>query len=377
MKKTILTAVSILTLSANMMTAQVKLQPNQIDEVLKAMTLEEKAMLVVGGNRQIENQQNNGMLGSHSHQVPGAAGMTQAIERLGIPATVLTDGPAGVRISPTRANDSQTYYCTGFPVGTALACTWNVQLVEKVGECIGNEVLEYGCDVLLAPGLNIHRSPLCGRNFEYYSEDPFVTGKIAAAYVRGVQSQGVGTSMKHFAANSQETNRMGVDEVISQRVLREIYLKGFEIAVREAKPWTIMSSYNRINGPFTQENGELLTTILRDEWGFDGIVMTDWTGLRNTAAQIKAGNDLMEPGAESQIKDIVDKVKSGALAETDLDVCVKRILQYLVKTPSFRGYQFSNKPDLKAHAAVTRNSATEGIQRSSHQECRPLRHHFL
>ncbi len=361
MKKTILTAVSMLALSANLLTAQVKLQPDQIDQVLKAMTLEEKAMLVVGGNRHIEGQDNNGMIGGHAHQVPGAAGMTQAIARLGIPATVLTDGPAGVRISPTRQNDSQTYYCTGFPVGTALACTWNVQLVEEVGKCIGNEVLEYGCDVLLAPGLNIHRSPLCGRNFEYYSEDPFVTGKIAAAYVRGVQSQGVGTSIKHFAANSQETNRMGVDEVMSQRVLREIYLKGFEIAVKESKPWTIMSSYNRINGPFTQENGELLTTILRDEWGFDGIVMTDWTGLRNTAAQIKAGNDLMEPGAESQIKDIVDKVKSGDLAEADLDICVKRILQYLVKTPSFKGYKFSNKPDLKAHAAVTRNSATEGM----------------
>ena len=361
MKKTILTAVSMLALSANLLTAQVKLQPDQIDQVLKAMTLEEKAMLVVGGNRRIEGQDNNGMIGGHAHQVPGAAGMTQAIARLGIPATVLTDGPAGVRISPTRQNDSQTYYCTGFPVGTALACTWNVQLVEEVGKCIGNEVLEYGCDVLLAPGLNIHRSPLCGRNFEYYSEDPFVTGKIAAAYVRGVQSQGVGTSIKHFAANSQETNRMGVDEVMSQRVLREIYLKGFEIAVKESKPWTIMSSYNRINGPFTQENGELLTTILRDEWGFDGIVMTDWTGLRNTAAQIKAGNDLMEPGAESQIKDIVDKVKSGDLAEADLDICVKRILQYLVKTPSFKGYKFSNKPDLKAHAAVTRNSATEGM----------------
>ena len=343
------------------MTAQVRLQANNVDEVLKVMTLEEKAMLVVGGNRQIASTENNGMIGGHAQRVPGAAGTTQAIPRLGIPSTVLTDGPAGVRINPRRDNDQNTYFCTGFPVGTALACTWNTQLVEEVGKCIGNEVLEYGCDVLLAPGMNIHRSPLCGRNFEYYSEDPIVTGKIAAAYVRGVQSQGVGVSVKHFAANSQETNRMGVDEVMSQRALREIYLKGFEIAVRESAPWTVMSSYNRINGPFTQENRELLTTILRDEWSFDGIVMTDWTGLRNTAAQIQAGNDLMEPGADSQIKDIMDKVKSGVLKESDLDICVKRILQYLTKTPAFRAYKYTNKPDLKAHADVTRRSATEGM----------------
>lgn len=360
-KKTILTACAILLGSFSTMTAQVKLQPQNVDEVLKAMTLEEKAMLVVGGNRQIASSENNGMIGGHAQRVPGAAGATQAIPRLGIPSTVLTDGPAGVRINPKRDNDPSTYYCTGFPVGTALACTWNTQLVEEVGKCIGNEVLEYGCDVLLAPGMNIHRSPLCGRNFEYYSEDPYVTGKIGAAYVRGVQSQGVGTSVKHFAANSQETNRMGVDEVMSQRALREIYLKGFEIAVREAAPWTVMSSYNRINGPFTQENRELLTTILRDEWGFDGIVMTDWTGLRNTAAQIQAGNDLMEPGADSQIKDIIEKVKSGVLAEADLDICVKRILQYLFKTPAFRAYKYSNKPDLKTHADVTRRCATEGM----------------
>ncbi len=361
MKKTILTVCAILLTSISTLTAQVKLQAGNVDEVLKAMTLEEKAMLVVGGNRMIESSSDNGMIGGHARHVPGAAGTTQAIPRLGIPSTVLTDGPAGVRISPNRDNDTNTYFCTGFPVGTALACTWNTQLVEEVGKSIGNEVLEYGCDVLLAPGMNIHRSPLCGRNFEYYSEDPYVTGKIAAAYVRGIQSQGVGTSIKHFAGNSQETNRMGVDEVMSQRALREIYLKGFEIAVREAAPWTVMSSYNRINGPFTQENRELLTTILRDEWGFDGIVMTDWTGLRNTAAQIQAGNDLMEPGADSQIKDIIDKVKSGALAEADLDICVKRILEYLVKTPAFRDYQYSNKPDLKAHAEVTRRCATEGM----------------
>jgi beta-glucosidase len=361
MKKMILTFCAILVGSVSTMTAQVRLQADNVDEVLKAMTLDEKAMLVVGGNRQIASSGDNGMIGSHAQRVPGAAGTTQAIPRLGIPSTVLTDGPAGVRINPRRDNDQRTYFCTGFPVGTALACTWNTQLVEEVGQCIGNEVLEYGCDVLLAPGMNIHRSPLCGRNFEYFSEDPYVTGKIAAAYVRGVQSQGVGTSVKHFAANSQETNRMGVDEVMSQRALREIYLKGFEIAVREAAPRTIMSSYNRINGPFTQENGELLTTILRDEWGFDGIVMTDWTGLRNTAAQIQAGNDLMEPGADSQINDIKEKVKSGALKESDLDICVKRILQYLVKTPAFRAYKYTNTPDLKAHADVTRRSATEGM----------------
>ena len=361
MKKSFLTACAILLGSISTLTAQVKLQNNNVDEVLKAMTLEEKAMLVVGGNRRIESSTDNGMIGGHAQRVPGAAGTTQAIPRLGIPSTVLTDGPAGVRINPRRDNDSNTYFCTGFPVGTALACTWNTSLVEEVGKCIGNEVLEYGCDVLLAPGMNIHRSPLCGRNFEYYSEDPYVTGKIAAAYVRGIQSQGVGTSVKHFAGNSQETNRMGVDEVMSQRALREIYLKGFEIAIREATPWTVMSSYNRINGPFTQENRELLTTILREEWGFDGIVMTDWTGLRNTAAQIQAGNDLMEPGNESQIKDIIDKVKSGALKEADLDICVKRILQYLVKTPAFRAYKYSNKPDLKVHAEVTRRCATEGM----------------
>ena len=362
MKKLVLN--TVLVSCAMVSSAQVKLQRDNVDEILKSMTLEEKATLVVGTSRQgatggIQNA--NGMVGAHADAVPGAAGTTQPIIRLGVPASVLTDGPAGVRISPTRPNDSKTYYCTGFPVGTALACTWNQELVEEVGKAIGNEVLEYGCDVILAPGMNIHRSPLCGRNFEYYSEDPVVTGKMGAAYVRGVQSQGVGTSVKHFAANSQETNRTEVDEIVSQRALREIYLKGFEIAVREGKPWTVMSSYNKINGTYTQESKDLLTTILRDEWGFDGIVMTDWTGQRNTAAQIKAGNDLMEPGNPAQTQEVISKVKSGELKMEELDVCVKRILEYLVKTPRFRGYKYSNTPDLKGHAQITRQSATEGM----------------
>ncbi|MCQ2239174.1 MAG: glycoside hydrolase family 3 C-terminal domain-containing protein [Bacteroidaceae bacterium] len=339
-----------------------KLTPNNVDEVLKAMTLQEKATLCVGFSRQgAVGGNQNGMLGSHSELVPGAAGNTYAIDRLGIPVTVLTDGPAGVRISATRPNDTNTYYATGFPVGICLASSWNQELIESVGQSIGNEVLEYGCDVLLAPGMCIHRSPLCGRNFEYYSEDPLLTGKIAAAYTRGIQSQGVGTSIKHFAVNSQETNRTGVDEIVSQRALREIYLKGFEIAVKEASPWTVMSSYNKLNGEFTQESYGLLTTILRDEWGFKGIVMTDWTGMRNTAAQIHAGNDLMEPGSPAQIEDIVAKVKDGTLPESELDICVKRILEYITWTPRFKGYKFTNKPDLKAHAAVTRQSATEGM----------------
>jgi beta-glucosidase len=246
-------------LTTNMMAQNApKLNANNIDEVVKAMTLEEKASLLIGATSQAETS--GAMVGATKKLVAGAAGTTTAIPRLGIPATVLTDGPAGVRIDPTRKGETKTYYATGFPIGTALACTWNTPLVEQVGKAIGNEVLEYGCDVILGPGMNIHRNPLCGRNFEYYSEDPILCGKIAAAYVRGVQSQGVGTSIKHFAVNSQETNRTGVDERVSQRALREIYLRGFEIAVRESQPWTVMSSYNKINGTFTQESRDCSPT---------------------------------------------------------------------------------------------------------------------
>ena len=360
MKKVIFAAAALLLGLTACSNNEPQLNEKNIKKVVKAMTLEEKVRLVIGtGMAGFDGS--TAVVGATQDLVPGAAGTTAAIERLGIPAIVLADGPAGLRISPTREGTDATFYCTGFPVGTLMACTWNTELVQQVGKAMGEEVLEYGADVLLAPALNIHRNPLCGRNFEYYSEDPYLTGKITAAMVNGVQSNGVGTSVKHFAVNNQETNRQMNDAIVTPRALREIYLKGFEIAIKDAQPWTIMSSYNHLNGVYTSESRELLTDIARDEWGFEGLVMTDWFGGNSSPAQMHAGNDLIMPGTDRQYFDIIEAVENGSLAMEDLDTCVERVLELIVKTPRFKGFEYDNQPDLTAHAQVTRNSAAEGM----------------
>ena len=326
----------------------VKLSSDNIPQVVKELTTEEKAALLVGsGSKAFDG------VGYTTLYVKGSAGTTHPIERLGIPAIVLADGPAGVRIDDRP--------CTKFPIGTSLASTWNPQLVEEVGGAIGNEVLEYGVDILLAPGINIQRNPLCGRNFEYYSEDPLLAGRIAAGYIRGIQSQGVGTSIKHFAANNQELNRLYLDTRVSTRALREIYLRNFEIAIKESDPWTVMTSYNYVNGILAAENHDLATGVLRNDWGYDGVVMTDWAAGLYSDRIVASGNDMIQPGSDEHYKRLVKAMNDGSLPMADVDTAVTRLLRLIVKCPRFKGYEYSNRPDLQRNASVARKAAEEGI----------------
>lgn len=339
----------------------------RVADVLSQMTIEEKLHLLKGSGLA-------SAMGAvePGEGIPGAVGTIVPTPRLGIPTVYLSDGPAGLRIEPKREGEERTYYCTAFPIATLLASTWNEELVQQVGNAMGNEALEYGIDVILGPGANIHRHPLCGRNFEYYSEDPLLSGYMGAAIINGIESNGVGTSVKHFVANNQETERNFNDVIISDRALREIYLKGFEIVVEKAQPWTIMSSYNKINGTYTSEDKQLLTGILRDDWGFQGLVMTDWFGGKDAAAQIMAGNDLLEPGTKKQWEALTEAYENGTLPMADIDRSARRILNLVFKTKKMQNYQYGNNPDLKAHANITRQSASEGIVLLKNENALPI-----
>ena len=332
-----------------------------IKDVIKAMTLEEKVKLVVGKGFAIP-----GMPSAQNDQTPDKlptiSGHSVAIPRLGIPSLNFADGPAGIhRFVMTKQDSTEGLFSTAWPVGTLLASSWDTALVKKVGVAFGEEIKDYGIDFILGPGVNIHRNPLGGRNFEYYSEDPLVSGKTAAAIINGIQSQGVGATIKHFAANNQETNRNSVNTIVSERALREIYLKNFEIAIKNAQPWAVMSSYNLINGTYTSESHDLLTTILRNEWGFKGYVMTDWFGGKDAVAQMKAGNNLLMPGTTAQTKAIMDAVKNGQLSESVLDENIEGILNVMLQTPTFKNYAYANHPDLKKHAGISREAAAESM----------------
>ena len=342
------------------MPATPQLGRDPLEQVIAALTLEEKVDLVHGAERAVDAS--GPTVGDSAERVPGAAGHTVAVPRLGIPAIVLADGPAGVRIAPLRdAAPDKTFYATAFPIASLLASSWDLAVVELVGQTMGAEAKEYGVDVLLAPGMNIHRYALGGRNFEYYSEDPLLSGTMAAAFVNGVQSQGVGTSIKHYVANNHEWNRFAIDVQMDERALREIYLRGFEIAVKASQPWTVMSSYNKVNGEYTSHSQRLLTDILRAEWGFEGLVMTDWFGGDDAPQQQRAGNDLLMPGQLEQRAAVLEAVQQGSLDLALLDRNVANLLTLVARCLYFKNYAYSDAPDLKAHAVVARQAATEGM----------------
>ncbi len=338
-----------------------RLAEDNIDEIVKQMSPREKAMLLVGCESLVSKD-------SLTVYVPGAAGYTKAFPQYGIPSTVMADGPVGVRIFPIKV-DGKRHYCTCFPSSTLLASTWDTQLVETQAGAMGEEAAVYDVDVILTPGINIMRNPLCGRNFEYFSEDPVLSGLMGAAMVNGVQSRGIGTSLKHFVANNQQVNKLNNDSRIPVKALREIYLKGFEICLQHSNPWTVMSSYNKIGGILTQSNAELLRTVLREEWGYDGVVVSDWYGKRNSPEQLEGGTNLLMPGEKAQLEEIEAGIESGALSMEVIDDAVKHILDYVVKTKAFRKDIHAALPDLEQHAALSRSVAGQGMVLLKNDSC--------
>lgn len=352
---------ALLILFANRIDSQVdKSIEQKAKELVSQLTLEEKIGLTVGDGRFLPEVDSN--MEKIEDVYVANRNSKLLIPRLKIRSTSLTDGPTGIN-KPEAPDGAKDYtYTTAFPTSTCLAATWNTELVQKIGEALGNELLEYDYDLILMPALNLHRDPNCGRNFEYYSEDPLLSGKMSAAMVRGIQSKGVGATLKHFLANNQETNRRKYNAVISQRALREIYLKGFEIAVKESHPKSIMTSYNRLNGFYTAENPELLKDIVRNEWKFDGLYMTDFDGYYGDAlAKVRAGNNLLMSGNTDELNELKRAIKNKYLDESTLDENLYYNMKLKLNSPSMQGYKPSFKPDLQKHEKLAKEAASEGI----------------
>ena len=321
------------------------------DERFKNLTLAEKARLVQGTDFMY----------------------TCPVERLGIPPVAMADGPHGLRkqIGGGDNGVSSSEPATAFPTAAAVACSWDPENAHRMGAAIGEECRCYGVHTLLGPGINIKRNPLCGRNFEYYSEDPFVTGTTATAVILGVQSRNVGVMIKHFALNNRETNRKNCDSVCSEKAIREIYLKGFEMAVKNANPWSVMSSYNKINGVYSSENRELLTDILRTEWGFEGFVSTDWENLAAKGLEIQAGNDISMPvGDEASL---VAAYSLGLVQKQDLYTAAERILRTVLKSTAMEHLVNPPCEIIPADGSALRIKAVDWVSKADRK--RGLRRH--
>ena len=364
LKNLLIGGLSILTVLATSQSCVKKSTPQlgkyQVETVIAAMTVDEKIGMTVGDGKFLpagdlkSTEQGAGIIIANQNS-------KRVIPRLSIGSSALTDGPSGVNRDPHPAGATEYSYSTAFPTSSCLAATWNTEMVEKVGKALGEEVLEYDYDVILMPALNTHRNPMCGRNFEYYSEDPLLSGKYAAAMVRGVQSNGVGSTLKHFLANNQETNRRTYNAVISQRALREIYLRGFEIAVKESHPAAIMTSYNKVNGYYTAETPELLKDIVRQEWGFNGVFMTDFDGYGSAVAKVRAGNNMLMGGNMDELNELTAAVKSKSLDEKTLADNLVYNMKLKLNAPRLNGHIPTQKPDLASHAKVAREAAGEGM----------------
>ncbi len=311
----------------------------KVEKILQSLTLEEKAALCQGAS----------------------FWFTKEYPDKGIEAIMMTDGPHGLRKQTGESDHlgiNKSVPSTCFPSAAAMCNSWDEELIQKIGEALGEECQQEEVSVLLGPGTNVKRSPLCGRNFEYFSEDPFLSSNMAKSHINGVQSKGIGTSLKHFAVNNQETRRMNVDAVVDERTLREIYLASFETAVREAKPWTIMAAYNKVNGEYCCENHHLLKEILRDEWGYEGVVVSDWSATNDHPKGMEEGFDLRMPYAgEVKNQKIVDAVKNGTLSEEVLDASVRRILTMVLR--GMENKKPGSKYDVLEHHALARQAAAE------------------